>query len=118
MIMITHANNTRKYAALLMLLVVLKIVGGVYPPQGERYGLTKDRPAAAEVCTFDNYSPAGSHEDHKPPKHSFTDYDSLFTPSCGLPDYAPPTASQPFHDRPVAIPDVYHDIYVPPQNHA
>ena len=55
-------------------------------------------------------------DDHKPPKCSFINYDSFFADTGVVPAYIPVVADLIFYEAFQAPPDVYQDIFVPPQN--
>lgn len=53
-------------------------------------------------------------QDFKPPKQSFVDYTTFLLPDSGLPIYDPRVVRGGTRDASRTLPDVYRDIFIPP----
>ena len=74
------------------------------------------------VCTSPLNADASQGQAHlgdfKPPKHSFIDYSTFFSPRSFLPAYNPTVSALFLYEPFQALPEIYLEIYVPPNNPA
>ncbi|SNB46917.1 hypothetical protein [Geobacter sp. DSM 9736] len=117
MMKVCRSGYALRLVALLMLFMVLKVYAVTPAPEGEKNGPLLKGTGSTVCCTLEQAAPA-PHEEHKPPKHSYTDYDSLLASSGAAPVYAPPLLPLPHSVHSAAALDTYRTIFVPPQNHA
>jgi hypothetical protein len=83
-----------------------------------KYGL--DSVQAQIVVSEANLANASDEQTHlrdfKPPKHSFVDYTTYFSPKHASPGYNPETFKLSMHEPLLMYPEVYLEIHVPPDN--
>lgn len=111
-----HIRPKIRYSALLLLVLTLHIlVHSFVLPKFESTAFQEH--GACEVSSMDDDDDNQTQEgDCKPPKHSFIDYSTFFSPKSFLPAYAPSVSAflphEPFRVHPL----VYLEIIVPPDN--
>lgn len=106
---------TNKVAPLLLLILFLHVLAhNLTLPKLELASLQEKT-----VCTSSITANGTDEEtlgDFKPPKHSFIDYSTFFAPKNFLPAYNPILSKLLAHEPFQALPNVYLDINVPPNN--
>jgi hypothetical protein len=105
-----------KYSTLLMLMLTLHILmHSLLLPRSESAAFQERTACEASSMADDNDNQA-REGNCKPPKHSFIDYSTYFTPKSFLPSYNPNVTvflpHEPFREHPL----VYLEINVPPDN--
>ena len=111
-----HVRPTTRFSALLLLVLTLHTLA--YSLVLPRLELASFQ--AQSVCA-DSLTDSGSEEqkrlgDCKPPKHSFIDYSSFFSPNGFLPAYNPEISRLLVYEPFQTLPTVYLEINVPPDN--
>ena len=100
-------------AFLVMLITVISSASGINFKNEVLTPLEESISTVAFISASDGEC---GNEDFKPPKNSFVDYAALFSPAGFFSEYQPSiqnlASSEPFQ----FIPEVYLDIFVPPQN--
>lgn len=76
--------------------------------------------ATSHICSLSTEGDAAEPgpDDFKPPKHSFVDYTTFFCPDRLVPLYQPSESRLVFAEPFRSPPQVYREIFVPPQNRA
>lgn len=108
-------SSIRFFALLLLVLTLHILVQGLSLPKFELTPLH-----GQDICTASLVSDDSAEQTHvgdfKPPKHSFIDYATQFSPDYHIPAYNPNIikflTNEPFR----AIQQVYLEISVPPDN--
>lgn len=108
---------TTRFSALLLLALTLHVLAhSLVLPKLELASLQKQAVCTASL-TSDNDGDSETHlGDFKPPKHTFIDYSTFFAPRHFLPAYNPIVTLLPTYEPFQALPNVYLDINVPPDN--
>lgn len=113
-------GNLNKTSALLLLLITLHVTVHSLVLTRLAFEPLQEEIATSHICSVSagESDAEPGPEDYKPPKHSFVDYTTFFCPDRLMPLYQPSEsrlhAAEPFR----APPQVYRDIFVPPQNRA
>ena len=113
-------GNLNKTSALLLLLITLHMTVHSLVLTRLAFEPLQEEIATAHICSLstegDTTEPGP--DDFKPPKHSFVDYTTFFCPDRLVPIYQPSESrlfiAEPFR----APPQVFREIFVPPQNRA
>jgi len=102
-------------AFLVILITVVSSASGIYFKNEVLTPLEENLSAVALLCASDEEN---GNTDFKPPKNSYVDYAAICSIDRVFSEYLPSiqnlAASEPFQ----FIPEVYLDIFVPPQNQA
>lgn len=107
---------TTRFSALLLLALTLHVlVHSLVLPK-----LEYDSPQGQEVCAAPLMASDSDEQTHsgdfKPPKHSFVDYATFFSPKHFIPAYNPGTSALPVYEPFQLQPQVYLEIFVPPDS--
>lgn len=106
-------QSNRLSALLLLVLILQTLTHSLVLPSFELNSLQES--VAREASLLDNDNDEQTDEgDFKPPKHSFTDYSSFFSPNFLIPSYNPSMSELMTHEPFQAQPQVYLKIFVPP----
>lgn len=111
---------TTKLSALLLLVLTLHTIAhSLVLPKYDLVILQEQ--GACSASSIDNYNDNDSdnqtHEDDcKPPKHSFIDYSTFFSPKNFVLSYNPCESKTLIHEPLQVLPQVYLEIDVPPDN--
>jgi len=112
-------RNLNKTSALLLLLITLHVTVHSLVLTRLAFEPIQEEIATAHICSpsTDGSDDNPVHGDFKPPKHSFVDYSTFFCPDCLVPIYHPSEARLFVTELFRAPPQVFREIFVPPQNH-
>lgn len=115
-----HHGRYKKATAFLLLLVSLHVAVHSLMLSRQLFEPLQEELTTSLTCSMsageDETEPGSG--DFKPPKHSFIDYASYFCPERLVPIYQPAESRLIFAEPFRAPPQVYQDIFVPPQNFA
>lgn len=108
---------TTRFSALLLLVLTVYIVAhSLILPKHELSSLQEQTICTASL-EIDNGSDLDTDlGDCKPPKHSFIDYSNFFSPDRILPAYNPEISRLLVYEPFQALPAIYLEINVPPDN--
>lgn len=107
-----------KFSALLLLVLTLHTLAHSLVLPNLEFTLLQEQTVCI-ASTFANDSDEQTHEeDCKPPKHSFIDYSTFFSPNGFIIAYNPNVSMLLSHEPFQAIPKVYLEINVPPDSRA
>lgn len=110
---------TTRFSALLLLVLTVHIVAqSLLVPNHELNSLQEQAICTASLAVDNNGDAETGPGDCKPPKHSFIDYSSFFSPNRLLLAYNPEMSRLLVHESFQALPAIYLEITVPPDNHA
>lgn len=113
----SHLTFTR-FSALLMLVVTINVVvNSVVPTMSTLVVLQKQIVSMTSLDAIDYDFSTGSGA-CKPPKHSYIDYTTFFSPKSFLPSYSPDVSKLLAYEPFLAKSQVYFEIFVPPDNQA
>ncbi len=107
---------TTRFSALLLLALTLHVLAhSLVLPKLELVSLQGQAVCTAPLMT--DVSEEQTHTgDFKPPKHSFVDYATFFSPKQFIPAYNPGASTLPLYEPFLAQPQVYLEIIVPPDS--
>jgi hypothetical protein len=109
-------GRLKKANALLLLIVTLHVTGYSLMLTGQIFAPLQEQITFCSSTSFEADDSQTGSDDFKPPKHSFIDYTSYFCPDRLVPIYRP-SESRLFFSEPFRLPpQVYPEIFVPPQN--
>ena len=100
---------------LVILITVISSASGIYFKNEVLKPLEESLSTVASISASDWQC---VNEDFKPPKNSFVDYAALFSLAGFFSEYQPSIANLAANEPFQFIPEVYLDIFVPPQNQA
>lgn len=107
---------TTRFSALLLLVITLHILANsLVLPQFELASLQEQAVCTASLTDSDSEEQKRLG-DCKPPKHSFIDYSNFFSHNGLLPAYNPEISRLLVREPVQALPAVYLEIHVPPDN--
>jgi len=107
---------TTRFSALLLLTLTLHVLAhSLVLPKLEFVSLQGQAVCTATLTASDSgeQTHAGNF---KPPKHSFVDYSTFFSPKHFIPAYNPSTSTLPVYEPFQVQPQVYLEIIVPPDS--
>ena len=107
---------TTKFSALLLLTLTLHVLAhSLVLPKLEFTSLQGQTACTAPLTANDSVEQTHTG-DFKPPKHSFVDYSTFFSPKHFIPAYNPSASTLPLYEPFQAQPQVYLEIIVPPDS--
>lgn len=110
---------TTRFSALLLLVLTVHIVTQSLIVPNHDLNSLQEHAVCTAALAVDNGGDADTGlDDCKPPKHSFIDYSSFFSPNRLLLAYNPEISRLLVHESFQALPAIYLEITVPPDNHA
>jgi hypothetical protein len=108
---------TKIYSLLLLVLTLHTFAHSLVQTNLELNSLREQEQVVCTESLTDNDSDEqAERDDCKPPKHSFIDYSTFFSPSYLVPTYNPLASRLQVHEAFQANPQVYLEIIVPPDS--
>ena len=105
-----------RFSAVLLLVLTLHLLAyGFVLPKFELSSLQMHVDSSASLISADAEEHARVR-DFKPPKHSFIDYSTFFSPKKLSLSYNPYVSQLPVYEQLQALPQVYLEINVPPDS--
>ncbi|HBG05421.1 MAG: hypothetical protein A2075_06555 [Geobacteraceae bacterium GWC2_58_44] len=107
---------TIRFSALLLLVLTLHTLAQSFVlPRFESASLQEQAVCTASLTDSDGEEQENTG-DRKPPKHSFIDYSTFFSPKHFLPAYNPKVSKLLPHEPFQSLPKIYLEINVPPDS--
>jgi hypothetical protein len=106
----------KKILALVMTMVILTVSASNYAFKEQITEQLQEITTHHDSFTSDDEDAQCGFKDFKPPKHSFTNYDTFFTGGASLLNYSPEISFRTFYSPLRTPPEFYPEIVVPPQN--
>ena len=113
-------DNLNRTGALLLLLITLHVTMHSLVLTRLAFEPLQEEIATSHICSIsaEENDTEPENDDFKPPKYLFVDYTTFFCPDRLVPLYRPNESRMVFAEPFRAPPQVYREIFVPPQNHA
>ena len=111
-----HLRPQIKYSTLLLLMLTLHILMHSLVLPGFELPESQERGACEASYMNEDDDNQAREGDCKPPKHSFIDYSTFFSPKSFLPAYTPSVTAFLPHEPFRVPPLVYLEINVPPDS--
>lgn len=109
-------GRLKKANALLLLIITLHVTGYSLMLTGQIFAPLQEQITFSSSASFEADDSQTGIDDFKPPKHSFIDYTTYFCPDRLVPIYQPSESLLLFSEPFRIPPQVYPEIFVPPQN--
>ncbi len=107
---------TNRFSAFLLLTLTLHVLAHSLVLPKLEFNSLQGQAVCSALLTADDSDKQTHMGDFKPPKHSFVDYSTFFSPKHFIPAYNPSASTLPVYEPFQAQPQVYLEIIVPPDS--